>query len=611
MSKQSSFLRTIGLVMVFLVLSGSGLYLFLSYQNWQANYQGKIYPQTKIGNIDIGGLSLNDAQSKISQAIVKTENAGLKLKYDTNEVTVLPINTSLDADASFNIFSVNADDALAQVANETTENFWQYLKEKWLNQAPAQQYQAVCQLDKDKLQAIIDTEFNSSKIAPVDASFAFKTGPDGQPVFTVTPERIGKDFDYANIFQQITDALDSFSSQTIILKTQTVYPEIYADNLQGLKTEAEAVLGRGNLVVGLATSSASSTITINQETIASWLNADNNHNLIFDKDKIAASLQAQLAPLVNQPEIKPRFTIVNNKVNNWQPGTPGWQLDASSSAALIANYYLQNNNNGSILNLIINKVSSSLTDSGNIIIKEIIGTGHSNFVGSSANRIKNIDLGAAAVNGLLIAPNEEFSLVKNLGVVDASTGYVPELVIKDNKTEPEYGGGLCQVATTLFRTALASGLPITERQNHSYRVSYYEPAGTDAAVYLPSPDVKFINDTGNYILIQSRINKNDIYFDFWGVKDGRSVSSTVPVIYNITPPPAPKITVTDTLKPGEKKCTESAHNGADAYFDYTVVYPDGVTKTKRFHSHYLPWQKVCLVGATSTAVTSATSTPLK
>lgn len=597
--------------MVFLILSGASLYLFFLYQDWQTNYQGKIYPQTKIGNIDIGGLSINEAQSKISQAIVKTENAGLKLKYNTNEITILPINTSLDADASFNIFSVNADDALTQVTTETTKNFWQYIKEKWLNQTPPLQYQATCQLDKDKLQTIIDTEFSSDKIAPVDASFTFKKDVNGQLTFMISPEKIGKDFNYNDIFQQITTSLNSFSSRTIILKTQTIYPTTYADNLQDLKTAAETILNRGSLIVNLATSSVPNTKTINREIIASWLDADNDHNLIFNKDKIVASLQEQIAPLVNQPEIKPRFTIINNRVNNWQPGTPGWQLDANGSAALIANYYSQNDNNSSILNLIISKVSGSLTDSGNIIIKEIIGTGHSNFIGSPTNRIKNINLGAAAVNGLLIAPNEEFSLVKNLGVVDASTGYLPELVIKDNKTEPEYGGGLCQVATTLFRTALASGLPITARQNHSYRVSYYEPAGTDAAVYLPSPDVKFINDTSNYILIQSRINKNNIYFDFWGVKDGRSVSSTAPVIYNITTPPAPKITITDTLKPGEKKCTEHAHNGADAYFDYTVIYPNGIIKTKRFHSHYLPWQEVCLIGATSTTAISATSTPLK
>ena len=202
-------------------------------------------------------------------------------------------------------------------------------------------------------------------------------------------------------------------------------------------------------------------------------------------------------------------------------------------------------------------------------------------------------------------------MVKILGQIDASTGYVPELVIKNNQTIPEYGGGLCQVGTTIFRSALKSGLPITARQNHSYRVSFYEPAGTDAAVYDPWPDVRFLNDTGNYILIQSRIEKNNIYFDFWGKRDGRIASSTAPIIYNITKPEPAKIIETTTLKPGEKKCTERAHNGADAYFDYKVTYPAGNVLTKRFKSHYVPWQEVCLVGVTATSTSETTNSTTK
>ena len=176
-------------------------------------------------------------------------------------------------------------------------------------------------------------------------------------------------------------------------------------------------------------------------------------------------------------------------------------------------------------------------------------------------------------------------------------------MIKGDKTIPEYGGGLCQVATTLFRASLASGLPITARQNHSYRVSYYEPAGTDASIYDPWPDVRFINDTGNDILIQAKVEKDDVYFDFWGVKDGRKVKISEPVIYNIVAPPPTKIVESEELAPGEKKCTERAHAGASAYFDYTVTYPEldqetgeNIEKYRRFNSYYVPWQEVCLVG---------------
>ena len=167
-------------------------------------------------------------------------------------------------------------------------------------------------------------------------------------------------------------------------------------------------------------------------------------------------------------------------------------------------------------NLLIVEVDpvEKLENFNDLGIKELLGSGHSNFYGSSANRRHNIRVGSNKLSGMIIKPGEEFSLVKALGDVNKETGYLFEMVIKGNKTVPEYGGGLCQVATTLFRAALQSGLPITERRNHSYRVSYYEPAGTDATIYSPHPDLRFINDTGNNILIQARFESNDIYFDF-------------------------------------------------------------------------------------------------
>jgi vancomycin resistance protein YoaR len=173
---------------------------------------------------------------------------------------------------------------------------------------------------------------------------------------------------------------------------------------------------------------------------------------------------------------------------------------------------------------------------------------------------------------------------------------LPELVIKGNRTIPEYGGGLCQIGTTVFRATLASGLPVTARRNHSYRVVYYEPAGTDATIYDPAPDYKFVNDTGGTVLIQTRIEGDDLIFEFWGKPDGRIANQTKPRIFNITPPPPTKIIETEDLPVGEKKCTEKPHSGADTEFTYTVTYPNGEVKQEVFKSHYIPWQEVCLIG---------------
>jgi len=120
--------------------------------------------------------------------------------------------------------------------------------------------------------------------------------------------------------------------------------------------------------------------------------------------------------------------------------------------------------------------------------------------------------------------------------------------------------------------------------------------------------LRFTNDTGRYILIQTRIEGSDIYFDFWGTEDGRLATQTEPVIYNIKSPGGTIYIETEELKPGEKNCIERAHNGADAYFDYKVTYGDGTLREERFNSHYIPWPARCLIGLDPNKPT-ATSTP--
>src|SRR5690606_16105406 len=111
-----------------------------------------------------------------------------------------------------------------------------------------------------------------------------------------------------------------------------------------------------------------------------------------------------------------------------------------------------------------------------------------------------------------------------LGDVDAANGYLPELVIKDNTTTPEYGGGICQVSTTVFRAAMQSGLDIVNRKNHSYPVAYYGAPGYDATVYSPAPDFMFRNDMTTPVLLKTSVVGTRVIFEVWGTSDGRQVT---------------------------------------------------------------------------------------
>ena len=612
MNKLTNKPKAIIFVVVFLLLII--IPLTWLYINWSNNYRDKINPGIKIANIDLGGLSKEAAETKINNEADRLEAAGLPITYGDKQI-ILPSIISVNTDLSFPVFNYNRDETLKELNRISPQNsFWSYLGNYLRGAFTERSVTTAYSFDKDRAKAFILENLKDVEVEPQNATFTVKKNTDYSVSFSVEPEKIGRQIDFDLAFADIEEQFSHLSNNKIGLKTITARPSVHASDLETLKPEAENLIARGNLELKASTTATSSTWTVKKEILASWIISEGEigkFHLSLDLDKISNFLKDKIAPNVDQEAKTPRYEIKNGKMSSWQNGADGQKLNLENSAIQIKEQYLNNKSNQ--VDLVIDTIKSKVAENADSLnVQELLGTGHSNFSGSPVNRRHNIQVGADAVNGMLIAPGEEFSLVKTLGAIDASTGYLPELVIKNNKTIPEYGGGLCQVATTVFRSALVSGLPITARQNHSYRVSYYEPAGTDAAVYDPWPDMRFLNDTGNYILIQSRIVKNDIYFDFWGKKDGRTATSTKPTIYNITKPAPAKLIETTDLKPGEKKCTEHAHNGADAYFDYSVTYASGDTKSTKFKSHYVPWQEVCLIGKsadTSIPTTTATSTP--
>jgi vancomycin resistance protein YoaR len=226
-----------------------------------------------------------------------------------------------------------------------------------------------------------------------------------------------------------------------------------------------------------------------------------------------------------------RLAFSEGKASTFSLSKDGYELNVDESFNSINKAFRENPLAKDVnLAVIVLKPEVTSSDIDRYGIKELIGQGVSNFRGSPKNRIHNINVGASKFNGVLIKPGEEFSFIKTLGPVDASAGYLPELVIKVDKTIPEYGGGMCQVSTTCFRAALNSGLKITARTNHAYPVQYYAPQGTDATVYIPNPDLRFINDTPGYVLIQTHIEGTQLTFDFYGTSDGRQTKLVGPTV---------------------------------------------------------------------------------
>jgi vancomycin resistance protein YoaR len=177
-------------------------------------------------------------------------------------------------------------------------------------------------------------------------------------------------------------------------------------------------------------------------------------------------------------------------------------------------------------------------------------------------------------------------------------------VIAAERTELGVGGGVCQVSTTTFRAAFWSGVKITERNQHSYRVGWYEangePVGFDAAVFDPGVDLKFVNDSPGYILIEAIATSDTLTVTFYGTQiPGMDVKLEGPAISNRQPPPPDVYQVDTRLPSGSKKQVETAHGGLNTVITRKITVPGQPDKIDTFNSAYQPWPNWYIVASAS------------
>jgi vancomycin resistance protein YoaR len=326
----------------------------------------------------------------------------------------------------------------------------------------------------------------------------------------------------------------------------------------------------------------------------------------FSDEKLSKIIK----PIQNQLEIKPvdaLFNFENGKVVTFRFSQDGKTVDTQKLKDQVLHSLfsslLADTPQTIHIKIPLKTLQPEITDdkAGKMGIKEEIATGTSLFQHSIENRIYNISLAAARINGTLIAPGETFSFAKTVGDISVDTGYRQAYVIENGKTVLGDGGGVCQVSTTLFRAALNAGLPIVERHPHAYRVGYYEQnsgPGIDAAVYVPSVDMKFKNDTGHYILIQSYVDlqSQQLTFSLYGTKDNREVVVNQPIVTSETPAPETKYQDDPTLPKGELKQVDFSAAGANVYFTRQVKKDGKIYLSDKFVSNYRPWQAIFLRG---------------
>lgn len=563
-------------------------------------FHGRFPAGINVADTSLGYKTVDEAVSILEEKEKEYLSIPLKFQLEEKNVEISPSEIDLKFFARETVSTIQRIDL-------TKENIWvNFKKEK-------SSAEILYTFDEEKLFKILDQKLDLKKIAPQNATYAAG--------LAITEEKPGKKINYETILTETKNLLSGMEPVDLTLILEDANPTITKADLEKIKPEMEDKLKNK-----ITFEYGKQKWTFKPMDSLDWIIFEEAGKVTIPY--IGTEIELKGADL---PNAYIKIGINEDRLNEYVDKNMVGEIEVAVEAVSIykddsGNIKIEGAGRDGIqiqrgtlkksLQLAINNKISKITvytrtlrapvaisaDLQEMGIKELIGVGHTSFYGSPTNRIHNIKTGVAKLNGSLVAPLEEFSFNSRLGLVDGSTGYKKELVITKRGTIPEYGGGLCQVSTTMFRAAVFSGLKITDRAAHSYAVTYYSQVlghGLDATIYSGGQDLKFINDTPGYILIQGTVEGNHAYFKFYGTGDGRQVSMDGPYLANYKYPSKDIIYEnSDEIPIGTTKLVEKRNTGFEATW-YRAITPanGGAPQKEEIFSHYKATQERYWVGA--------------
>ncbi len=572
-------------------------------------FRERIYPNIFVANINLGSQNLEQAEERVVQKITSFKKEGFTLKIDNYQENFKPKDAGIDFNTKDTIkeaFRIGRDPNIFLSSKQILEGFF---GKKGVGVS--------LDIDETKINSFLDNLSSQFEVAPEDATFSFN-GRD----FLVKGGENGVKLDKTGLKNALLKSSKNFSS-LVVGQLRIVEPTVSEADVIAAQEDIKKIfntkltLRLGNKTWKLDTKQLAQFISLDSGDSSSAfkiktanytiqiqkiysLTSPKSNPLVQINTAAVKDYVARITQEIDQPSINARFEFQGGRVANFVPHQEGRELDEDLLVNLISSS-LSGEEKTLDLPVKITKAAVTIENVNNLGIKELLGTGESKFGGSGEGRVHNIRLGSERLNGVLIAPGETFSMHKAIGDVEATTGFREAYIIINGRTQIGVGGGICQVSTTLFRAILNAGLPVVERHPHAYRVGYYEldsPPGIDASVYFPTSDLKFKNDTPNYLLIQRRIDlaKSYLAFEIYGTADNRVIEISKPIVKNLVPPPSPSFQEDVSLPAGTKKQVDFEAWGADTIFSRKVYKEGNLVSKEDFVTHYQPWRAIYLIG---------------
>jgi len=565
---------------------------------FEAVYADRVYPSVFVQNIDLSGMTLEETDAVLVEAYQYSSEGRIQFTYQDSVWEVRPLDLGYRMDPS-----TSAEQAFS-VGRESV--FPINLVEKVQAWFTGVQLTPVARYDEQVALAFLQSIAVEIDQPLIEASL----GLENTDVVVVSGQ-VGREVDITATLGAIAPYLLQMEDAVIPLVVEESSPVIMDVGPQAalarkilsepLVLTAPAVEGEEDRSWSIAPEDLASMLVIHR---ADGENGESNTYQIGINETLMQVYLSSLAPGLYVYPVNARF-IFNDDTRVLEvkdPAVIGRDLDIEGSIEYINRALLEGAHE---IPLTFQTLTPAVTDdvSGEELgIIELVHQETSYFYGSDPARVQNIRASAARFHGLLIAPWETFSMAQALGNISLDNGYAEAPIIFGGQTIQGIGGGVCQVSTTLFRAAFEAGFPINERHAHSYRVGYYEQrsngardpqlTGLDATVYVPIVDLKFTNDTDQWLLMETYMGNFSLTWKFYSTKDGRTVNWQTTGPTNIVKAPEDLYRENPDLSKGTIKQVDYSADGADVNVTRTVYINDLVYFSDAFFTRFQAWQAI-------------------
>ena len=506
----------IALVLVLLV-AAIALFVF------RAMYSDRMYPAVVVGDVNVGGLTLDQADAVLTERIADLEQGTIAFTYDgmTWTPTLAELGATVDLESSLAEAAHlgRGGDAASRLA--FTGDF---LRADQV--VPLQTRIDVAVLDAwfDR----IDRQINAPAI---NAAVVVE-----EATVSISQDSTGIVVDREAATAMIRSTLTTLAPVQVDLPVAIDQPEVTVGDLEQVTSDIQIAIA-SPIRIGFEGDSW----RIDGATLSSYLTVDTvlesgapRTVLSMNTERLAGDLRTQFGPEVNRKPIDARIGWDEEKrrVVAHEPSKTGITLKAGEFAEAVAASYL--GDHGTVeIPVVVTRPDIDDDKLDALGITELLGRGDSNFAYGVPGRDENVRLASEYMNGTLVPPGGEFSYNGAIGEITAERGFQEALVVQGEGVGRDVGGGVCQVSTTIFRAALYAGMPITEWYQHTFRLPNYEydgwAPGFDASILQfgsdPSswPDFRFENYTDGWLLVESSISYPNVYVSIYGTGDDRTV----------------------------------------------------------------------------------------